>query len=224
MKRERKIRVWRVLAFAGLLSCLLFGVRAGAQTRDANTILDKAAAAYEGSKGISATFAMSVRSNGQRVGEEEQGTIQMRGDKFFLSVPGTLTWFDGTTQWSYVERNEEVNVTNPTGDELRFTNPALLLRTYREGFSASLTGESTAPNGKAAYDVELTPSKKADVTKVRLQIEKYSGFPASITVEAKNGVSTTVRISQLKTGVNQADDVFVFPEADYPDAEVIDLR
>ena len=87
MKRERKIRVWRVLAFAGLLSCLLFGVRAGAQTRDANAILDKAATAYEGSKGISATFAMSVRSNGQRVGEEERGTIQMRGaERRFLSL------------------------------------------------------------------------------------------------------------------------------------------
>ena len=39
----------------------------------------------------------------------------MKGDKFTLVTPDALTWFNGTTQWTYVERNEEVNVTNPNG-------------------------------------------------------------------------------------------------------------
>ena len=178
-----------ILLAGFLLTCLGGFAQHDAKAR---AILDKMAASYQQAGAVSIRF-----------GGTQDGTLKVKGNKFYLNCGGIETWFDGTTQWSYVERNEEVNVANPTGDELRFTNPALLLRTYREGFSASLTGESTAPNGKAAYDVELTPSKKADVTKVRLQIEKYSGFPASITVEAKNGVSTTVRISQLKTGVKR---------------------
>ena len=134
------------------------------------------------------------------------------------------TWFDGTTQWSYVERNEEVNVSTPTGEELQFTNPALLLRMYKKGFTPKYIGESTASSGKSAYDIELTPKKKGDILKVELQIEKSSNFPAKIKVEAKNGISSTIHISNLKTGVNQPDDFFVFKESDYPDAEVIDLR
>ena len=134
------------------------------------------------------------------------------------------TWFDGTTQWSYVERNEEVNVSTPTGEELQFTNPALLLRMYKKGFTPQYIGESTASSGKSAYDIELTPKKKGDILKVELQIEKSSNFPAKIKVEAKNGISSTIHISNLKTGVNQPDDFFVFKESDYPDAEVIDLR
>ena len=94
----------------------------------------------------------------------------------------------------------------------------------KKGFSATYKGESTAPNGKAAYDVELTPKKKGDIVKVELQIEKYSNFPARITVTSKNGVSSTIQISQLKTGINQPDRFFVFNEEDYPDVEVIDLR
>ena len=135
-----------------------------------------------------------------------------------------ITWFDGQTQWSYVERNEEVNVTTPTAEELPFTNPALLLRTYKKGFTAVYKGESTAANGKMAYDIELTPKKKSDLTKVTLQIERQSSQPVRIVLYTQNGMSSTLQIKQLQTHQNQPDRFFVFNEADYPDAEVIDLR
>ena len=215
MRREYKVRVWRCIAFVGLFLCFLLGLGVGAYAQNANDILGKAAAAYENSNGISASFTMFTRSAGQNAGESFEGTIQMKGDKFTLVTPEALTWFNGTTQWTYVERNDEVNVTNPTGEELQFTNPALLLNSYKKGFTAAYKGESTAPNGKAAYDVELTPKKKGDIVKVELQIEKYSNFPARITVTSKNGVSSTIQISQLKTGINQPDRFFVFNEGGY---------
>ena len=127
-------------------------------------------------------------------------------------------------QWSFVERNEEVNVSTPTGEELQATNPTLLLRSYEKGFTAKYKGESTSPSGKAAHDIELVPKKKSDIVRVELQIEKFSGLPASIAVFSKNGISSTIRISKMKTGVNQPDSYFVFNEKDYPDAEIIDLR
>lgn len=224
MKREQKIKIWRAIAIFGLLACLLFGIRVTSRAQNAASILDKAADAYEKSNGISASFALNTRSDVQKVSESFEGTINMKGDKFTLVTPDMVTWFDGTTQWSYVERNDEVNVSTPSGEELQFTNPALLLRAYKKGFTPKYIGESTASNGKSAYDIELTPKKKGDILKVELQIEKFSNFPTKIKVEAKNGISNTIHISNLKTGVNQPDDFFVFKESDYPDAEVIDLR
>ena len=100
----------------------------------------------------------------------------------------------------------------------------LLLRSYEKGFTAKYKGESTSPSGKAAHDIELVPKKKSDIVRVELQIEKFSGLPASIAVFSKNGISSTIRISKMKTGVNQPDSYFVFNEKDYPDAEIIDLR
>ena len=117
-----------------------------------------------------------------------------------------------------------MNVTTPTAEELPFTNPALLLRTYKKGFTAVYKGESTAANGKMAYDIELTPKKKSDLTKVTLQIEKQSSQPVRIVLYTQNGMSSTLQIKQLQTNQNQPDRFFVFNEADYPDAEVIDLR
>ena len=41
--------------------------------------------------------------------------------------------------------------------------------------------------------------KKSDIVRVELQIEKFSGLPASIAVFSKNGISSTIRISKMKT-------------------------
>lgn len=224
MKRNNKIKIWRVIAIVGFLMCILFGFGLGVKAQNAVSILDKAAAAYEGSNGISASFTLQTRSEVQKVSESFEGTIQMQGDKFTLVTPDMTTWFDGKTQWVYVERNDEVNVSTPTGDELQMTNPALLLSSYKKGFTPLYKGESTTPNGKSAYDIELTPKKKGDVLKVELQIEKTSNFPAVIRMEAKNGISSTIRISQLKTGINQPASFFVFKPSEYPDAEIVDLR
>ncbi len=203
---------------------LFLSVMAGASAQNANDIVDKAAAVYTNSNGITATFTIRTHTPQYNSTESFEGTINMKGDKFTLVTPDILTWYDGTTQWTYMLRSEEVNVSTPDGDELQFTNPSILLNTYKKGFTAVYKGESTAPNGKAAYDVELAPKKKSDIEKVELQIEKHSGLPASITVRSKNGMSSTVRISNVKTGINQPDNFFTFDGSKYPEAEVIDLR
>lgn len=222
MKKESKITVFRIGVTILLCFLGMTGFRTSAQ--NAVSILDKAASTYEDSNGLTAYFTMQTRSEIQHVSESFDGTIDIKGDKFVLKTPDMITWFDGTTQWSFVEHNEEVNVSTPTGEELQTTNPALLLRSYKKGFNATCKGESTAPNGKAAYDIELLPKKKGDVVRVKLQIEKLSNFPASIAVFSKNGVSSTIRINKMTTGVNQPDSFFVFDEKDYPDVEIIDLR
>lgn len=224
MKRMHKIKVWKSIAVVGLIISLLFGIGLRLHAQNPVSILDKAAEAYEKANGIKATFTMHTQSEAQQMNESFEGTIQMKGDKFVWQTPDMTTWFDGTTQWTYVPRNEEVNVSTPTGDELQFTNPALLLRSYKKGFKAVYKGESTAPNGKSAYEIELTPKKKSDIVKAILQIEKFSSFPVAITVESRNGMRSTIRIGKLETGVNQPDSFFVFKEADFPDAEIIDLR
>lgn len=192
--------------------------------QNAAEITDRAAAIYENGKGVSVAFALHIRAGVQQTAESFEGVIQMKGDKFTLVISGTRVWYDGKTQWTYMERNREVNLTEPTGEELQYTNPALLLRMYKKGYTASLKGESTTVNGKTAYDVELTPKKKGDIMKVSLQIEKYSSLPARIAVESKGGGLATVQIKSFTAGLNQPDSFFVFDSKQFPNVEMIDLR
>lgn len=205
-----------------LIVCLSTAGTVSAQK--AETLLDKAAATYEKSNGLQAVFSVNIRHEKQRISESFEGTIQMKGDKFVLFTPDTRTWYDGKTQWTYVIRTEEVNLSNPTGDELEFTNPMTLLRSYKKGFTLAYIGESTSDNGKMADDILLTSKKNGDVAKVEVQIERTTSLPVRLTVSLKNGMRSVVRISKMQTGVNQPDRIFVFNPADYPDVTEVDLR
>lgn len=209
-----------LLRFIGIAACCFFVLPLSAQNGE--DILKKAATIYEQSNGLSAPFTMHMREG--EYSESFEGEIQIKGDKFTLRTPDMLVWYDGKTQWCYMVRNEEVNMTEPAGDELTTINPVLLLQSYKKGYTASFKGESTAASGKTAYDVELIPRKKEDINRIVLQIEKISSLPVRISIELKNGGNTTIQIGKMSTGLNQPDSFFVFNSKDYQDAEVIDLR
>lgn len=210
--------------FTWICCLILIGFTGKTQAQDAQTILDKAAQMYEQSNGIKANFAIHSVVPQQNISESFEGIIEMKGDKFKLETPDMITWYDGQTQWVYVMRNEEVNVSTPSGDELQLTNPAVLLRQYKKGFSVQYKGTSTTRQAKSAYDITLIPKKKSDIQQIDLQIEKMSNIPAAITITDKNKATVSIYISKWETGKNQADSFFSFNESDYPDAEVIDLR
>lgn len=210
--------------FTWICCLMLIGFTGKAQAQDAQAILDKAAQMYEQSNGIKANFAIHSVVPQQNISESFEGIIEMKGDKFKLETPDMITWYDGQTQWVYVMRNEEVNVSTPSGDELQLTNPAVLLRQYKKGFSVQYKGTSTTRQAKSAYDITLIPKKKSDIQQIDLQIEKMSNIPAAITITDKNKATVSIYISKWETGKNQADSFFSFNESDYPDAEVIDLR
>jgi len=190
----------------------------------AEALLDKAAAAYEKSNGIQATFAANVRHEKAGVAESFEGTIRMKGNKFALVTPDMRTWYNGSTQWTYMVRSKEVNLSTPTGDELESTNPLTLLRTYKKKFTASYIGASTAGSGRMADDVALTPRGRSDIARVEVQLERSTSLPARLTVTMKNGMRSVIRISRMQTGVNPPDKAFTFNRADYPGVTEIDLR
>ena len=210
--------------FSWIFCLILLSIAGNGQAQEAQAILDQAAQAYEQSNGIKANFAIHSVVPQQNISESFEGVINMKGDKFKLETPDMITWYNGETQWVYLMRNEEVNVSTPSGDELQLTNPAVLLRQYKKGFAVQYKGRSTTRQAKSAYDITLTPKKKSDIQQVDLQIEKVSHIPAAITITDKNGATVSIHISKWVTGKNQADSFFSFNESDYPDAEVIDLR
>ena len=207
-----------------ILNLLFFGVIFQIKAQDAVSILDKAAQTYEQSNGVKANFALHSVVPEQNISESYEGIIEMSNDKFKLTTPDMITWYNGETQWVYVMRSEEVNVTTPSGDELQFTNPAILLKQYKKGFKAVYKGITTTQEAKSAYEIELIPKIKKDIKQIDIQIDKISNLPASIRITDKKNAIATIHISQWETGLNHSDSFFVFNESDYPDAEVVDLR
>ncbi|MDR1258513.1 MAG: hypothetical protein LBK65_04410 [Tannerellaceae bacterium] len=206
-----------VAFIAGLLLCTPL-----LPAQNAADILAKAAAICKQPGGLTASFAMQTRS--EHMSESFEGVIQIKGDRFTLSTPDLKTWYDGLTQWTYMERAGEVTISTPEGEDLQLTNPAILLDSYQKNFTATYQGESVPAGGKARYSILLAPRNRRDIESVTIEIEKTSGLPLRIVVQLKNRTSNIIHISDIKTNANLPDRLFSFPAAGYPDAEIIDLR
>ena len=195
-----------------------------AQTNNADAILEKTARIYAEWGGMDVKFtAQAPSGGGSGLPEKFDGTIRMKANKFVLTMPDMTTWFDGTTQWTYWAPNDEVNIVTPSGDDLRILNPMMLLQDYKKDFNVSITGESTSANAKTAYDIALIPKKKNNIEKIELQIEKSTSLPVKLVVTMRNNQRNILIVNEMKAG-NPPDDIFSFPKASYPDAEIIDLR
>jgi len=189
--------------------------------QDPDAIIRQTLQIYDEWGGVEAKFSVNIQQNG--ASQSFEGSITVKNDKFALVTPDMLVWFDGKTQWTYLSRNDEVNISEPNGADLRAINPLFFLRDYNKDFKASYIGESTSANARTAHDLRLTPKKKDDIENIDVQIEKASHLPVRIVAALTNGMRNTVTIREI-TASKQPDNAFVFPAEKFPNVEIIDLR
>ncbi|MBD8349896.1 LolA family protein [Dysgonomonas sp. HGC4] len=206
-----------------LILVFLFSVL-GLNAQDAKSILDKANLAYNQAGGITASFTINTEDVKGKTVYSQDGKAYLKGNKFKIDVPDGITWFDGKTQWVYAKGGDEVNVSNPTGEELAGVSPSVLLSLYKTGFKLNYKGEKKE-KAKTVYVVEMIPlGKKTEFTKMVIHIDKATNIFTSVNTFGKDGVNNQLIITKLQTGVNLLDNLFVFNKKEYPQIEVIDLR
>jgi len=102
----------------------------------ARAMLDKAYAAYEASSGIRLSFqSMTLEPDGTEY-ISQTGIASIRGNKFKIETEAVDIWFDGETQWVLMKDVNEVNISNPTGQEIAAISPLALLGMYKNGYDA----------------------------------------------------------------------------------------
>jgi outer membrane lipoprotein-sorting protein len=195
-----------------LVLILFLSVSLSAQKdKQAREILDKTVNALQQAGGIRATF----RGTGN-------GTLLLKGNRFYLNSGGIQSWFDGKTQWSYLESSEEVNVSNPTPEELQTINPYALLSIYKNGYNYKYAGTKSR-NGKQGFEVILTPENKQDITSITLFVSQ-TYQPLYIKVEQSNKSANEIIVTSYQTNQPLDNATFKFDKKKFPNAEVIDLR
>ena len=193
---------------------LLVGLFAfnNAYAQTAKQVLDKCAAAISARGGVQADFTMNSAQYG-----EASGQIMVKGKMFMASTSIASMWFDGTTLWTYMTRNNEVNVTTPSEAQLQVLNPYNFINMYKKDFAYTMT--QTAEG----YNVHLTSTDATrKVKEMFITVDKTNYHPTEVKL-LQNQKWTTFTIKNLKT-VKLADDKFRFNSKDFPSAEVIDLR
>ena len=191
---------------------------------DAKSVMDKVSAVYSNEIGFVLDFTLNTEDTQSKITYSHDGKAYIKGNKFKIEVPDGITWFDGKTQWVFMNGGDEVNVSNPSGEELAAISPVALLNLYKSGFKLSKKEQKTQ-KGQVIYVIEMIPVKRgSDILKIVLSVDRVSYRIASITLEGKDKVNNHLLVRSQARDTNMLDNVFVFDKKKYPDVEIIDLR
>lgn len=197
-----------------LLSLFIFLGANNTYAITANEVLTNASEKYQKEGSISAQFTLSG------VGNCTDGTIIIAGDKFHLSTPLLSIWYNGRTQWTYSAETNEVNITEPTVEELQQVNPFAIINSFRKQFDATLLKSA---NNK--YRIQLTPLKSVNtsISKAVITLNASTLYPTEIALTIDNNI-ITIKTKNIKAIKSVSHQTFVFDNKKYPNAEIIDLR
>lgn len=180
---------------------------------NADALLDRAAA--ELAKG-SLTASYTAKSPDGTV----NGSLTMSGRRFTISAGNINLWYDGKTLWAYSRRAAEVNISEPTADELAEVAPLAIIGAFRKAYAAK---ELNAPKGQKK--VQLTArDRHANIRAITVTLNASTMLPAAMTVSASNGTSMTVTVTAIKRGKTLPASSFTFPASRYKGVETVDMR
>ena len=122
-----------------------------------------------------------------------------------------------------MKKENEVNVSDPDKEDLKETNPLMLIKSYQKGYKMRYEGSGKV-NGADVDIVNLYPNDRdKNFSIFTIKIDKKKQVPLQMRLQGKNGVNTTVTIKDYKyTKID--DSHFKFNTAEHTDVEVIDLR
>ena len=185
---------------------------AQSNTAQARAILDKTSKVIGHKSGVSASFTLNNPTTGN-----VSGTIAVKGGKFNARTPQAIVWFNGKTQWTYMKKNNEVNISTPTQAQQQMMNPYTFINVYKTGYKMS------SAKAGASYEVHLVAqNQKRSIQEMYVTVNSKTYVPTRVKMK-HNGRWYTVTISNF-SAKKQPDSLFTFNSKDYPSAEVIDLR
>ena len=197
-----------------LMSVALFANTYAAD--NSQKIIDKVVATYKAAKGISANYAITTDQG------VTEGKITMQGEKFRMISNELRCWYDGKILWSYSPMSGEVNISEPTAEELQMVNPYSIISGFRKAFTTRQVKSATASN----HEVELLPKTGgSDIKSVRLTISRKTYLPVKIVFSLSDGTAVIVVLSHTKGGEIYPASTFVFEKNLVPaGTPVVDLR
>lgn len=186
--------------------------------------MDKSLAGFEKSQGIELLFeTITIDADGDAY-PPETGKAYIKGNRFKLEMEDMHIWFDGETQWVFMKNANEVNISNPSSQEIAAISPLALLGMYKNGYTIK------APVSKAikqipVYQIEMQPATgNKDFKQVTVSINKNNYTLVQVVLTAVNGMKTQINISRYNANFQFEDSLFRFNKTAHPGVEIVDLR
>jgi len=207
------------------LSALSFTSIAQDQDPKAKTILDDLSKTTKAYKTITADYNYTIFNKDKKQTDKLTGKVQVKGQKFRLTLPGNVIVCDGKTIWNHNKDAQEVNIKNfdASNDEL---NPSKIFTLYETGYKYKYDKEEKVGN-ITCHVIDLYPSIKPEKKKfhtIKLYIDKTKKQVVQLKMLMKDGGTQVYEIKSFKPNVEIADNTFTFDTKGFKPDQIIDER
>ena len=193
-----------------IIMCIALAV--GLPLQAATPAARLAACATKITNAPSVTFKLTMTAGGTTT----HPTLIVSGNKYRLSSPEMEVWYDGKTMWVYMPSTAEVNISEPTADELLECNPIALLSGYAGLYASREAGNDV---------VELTARGKAStLRKAVVHFDQKTNLPTAIDATMNGNQQVKIKIDSAVDGKTLPASTFIYNAKSYPAKEIIDLR
>ena len=207
---------------AAIITFLLIGLKAfGQNDPQAVSILDRFADKALKSPSVSIKFILVTVNQTDNTTDTLTGSVILSRDKYKLDLPDNTVWFNGETSWSYLSAEKEVTITKADRKDNSFqSRPSLIFTMYKKDYKSRLIEEKSD-----SYVVDLYPEDiKSDLLRIRLSIGKPLLNLISLEYKKKDGIVSTLHVSEYDLKLKPDQETFVFQPDKYKGVEVIDMR
>lgn len=211
---------------AGILTVLftvfILGTTAASAQQDpvAGKILERFSEKALQAPAVTMEFTITFTDAMEGTSESVDGTIEISANRYKISIPDNIIWYNGNTVWTYTPDYDEVTITDPdTTTSLFITNPSALFSLHREGYKYRLLEETAAGSVIDLYPGDIN----AEFSRIRFLIGR-DGSLAETEYKRKDGITIFLRVNSYDLGKSYPDSWFTFDSARYPNAEIIDMR
>lgn len=203
---------------------------AQAQTKEASDptatkLLDKISKKYEGFKAVDLDFNLVIEVPGEKK-QIQKGKVSQSKNGYRLAMDQQTIISDGKTNWIYLKKNNEVQITDADPNDANgLLTPNQLLQLYKKGEYLYAIIDKVSENGVVLTQIEFKPvDKKSEYSKIRLAVNEKSQLISSVKAFAKDGSRYTFAVTKHNTAAKHPNGHFTFDKSQFPGAHIEDLR
>lgn len=191
----------------------------------AKEILNKVSAQNKKQTSFQATFTFTLDNKQENITEKYDGNILVKGNKYRLMLMNTITYFDGTAQYTWMKESNEVNISSAEDEDGNETlNPATVFNIYEKGFKLKYIGDKVVDN-ISCNEIDLYPEdRNKPYSRIKLMVDKAKNQIYSLMQQGKDGNNYTVKVVKLLPNAAATDKDFTFDKAAHPKVQIIDMR
>ena len=202
-----------------LLIISILALTFSAKAQNAETLFKNAVDKLKSYNNIEIAFDYNMINTEAGIFETMEGSGVLQGDAYVLHILGQDIICDGTTIWTYNADAEEVmisDVDNADGGG----SPLSIINSYYDNISAKVVDEAGI-----IKKIEVKPLfSDENIEKLLVTLNTNTLEIKDLHVFDKNKNEFVYVITKFVTNQKLPAGFFTFKEADYPDAEIIDMR